>query len=108
MDTETKINFGKRVAHFRDLKYLTQERLAELCGLAISSIASIESGKSFPKYDTLVKLIDVLGVEAHDLFYFDSYENIEEKQKEILNKFELIKNDQEKLQILYHFIKNLL
>lgn len=42
---------------------ITQRELAQLCGLPQSSIARIESGKTTPKLDTLLKIIHPLGLK---------------------------------------------
>lgn len=42
---------------------ITQRDLAHLCGLPQSSIARIESGKTTPKLDTLLKIIHPLGLK---------------------------------------------
>ena len=42
---------------------ITQRELAQLCGLPQSSIARIESGKTKPKLDTLLKIIHPLGLK---------------------------------------------
>ena len=42
---------------------ITQRELAKLCGLPQSSIARIESGRTTPKLDTLLKIIHPLGLK---------------------------------------------
>ena len=42
---------------------ITQRELAQLCGLPQSSIARIESGRTTPKLDTLLKIIHPLGLK---------------------------------------------
>ena len=41
---------------------LSQRDLAELCGIPHSSVARIESGKSTPNLNTLLKIFDQLGL----------------------------------------------
>lgn len=41
---------------------LSQWELAEICGLPHSSVARIESGKSTPNLNTLLKIFDKLGL----------------------------------------------
>ncbi len=41
---------------------MTQRSLAELCGVPQSSVARIESFKTVPKLDTLLKLMKPLGL----------------------------------------------
>lgn len=42
---------------------ISQRELAQLCGLTQSSIARIESGKTTPKLDTLLKIMHPLGLK---------------------------------------------
>lgn len=42
---------------------ISQRELAKLCGLPQSSIARIESGKTTPKLDTLLKIMHPLGLK---------------------------------------------
>ncbi len=42
---------------------VTQEHLAELSGVGLRTLKSIETGKGNPTIDTLAKLADVLGLE---------------------------------------------
>lgn len=41
---------------------ISQRDLAQLCGIPQSSIARIESGKTTPKLDTLLKIMHPLGL----------------------------------------------
>lgn len=42
---------------------ISQRELAQLCGLPQSSIARLESGKTTPKLDTLLKIMHPLGLK---------------------------------------------
>ncbi|HAR79310.1 MAG TPA: transcriptional regulator [Succinivibrionaceae bacterium] len=42
--------------------YLSQREIADLCGLPQSSIARIESGKTYPNLSTLRKILRKLGL----------------------------------------------
>ena len=52
---------GAMIERRHDLN-LSQRRLAELCGLPHSSVASIESGKSTPNLGTLLRIFNQLGL----------------------------------------------
>lgn len=43
---------------------ISQRQLAEMCHVPQSSIARIESGKTTPKLDTLIKLLHPLGLKV--------------------------------------------
>ena len=45
---ELKRELGKNIQKYRKLNKITQEKLAELIGVEINSISSIETGKYFP------------------------------------------------------------
>jgi transcriptional regulator with XRE-family HTH domain len=47
----------------REVLKVTQEHLAELSGVGLRTLKSIESGKGNPTIETLTKLADVLGLE---------------------------------------------
>lgn len=47
----------------REALKVTQEHLAELSGVGLRTLKSIESGKGNPTIETLIKLADVLGLE---------------------------------------------
>ena len=47
----------------RETLKITQEHLAELSGVGLRTLKAIESGKGNPTFDTLNKLVDVLGME---------------------------------------------
>jgi transcriptional regulator with XRE-family HTH domain len=47
----------------REALRVTQEYLAELSGVGLRTLKSIETGKGNPTIDTLAKLADVLGLE---------------------------------------------
>lgn len=47
---------GKRVRRRRKAQHLTQEQLAELCGLSTQYISHIETAVSIPSTETIMKL----------------------------------------------------
>ena len=47
----------------RETLKLSQESLAELSGVGLRTLKQFESGKGNPTFNTLEKLIDVLGME---------------------------------------------
>ena len=97
---------GKRIAYIRKLKKFTQEQFSEFCNISISSLADIERGVSFPKAETLMKIMDVLQISPVELFNFEVYKSSKEKLEYIKRVIELIKNDESKVNTLYGFVKN--
>jgi len=69
MDEEQlKSLFGANVRTVRKNYQLTQEQLAELIGLEPANVSKMENGTHFPSLKTLVKLVDVFGLDISNLF----------------------------------------
>lgn len=56
---------GKVIRERRDNMNLKQEDLAEIAQVAIKTLYAIESGKANPSIKTLLKLLNVLGMEIN-------------------------------------------
>ena len=96
---------GKNIKKYRKTKNLTQEKLAELLNMEVSSLSNLETGKSFPNQENLRKIIDTLGIELEMLFTYKDIDNLELAQKDFEKRYELIKNDEDKFNILYNMLK---
>lgn len=59
--------FGKRLAHARAAKNLTQRELADKIGITWSQISRYEAGKAKPRLAVAMKLAEALGIDAGDL-----------------------------------------
>lgn len=105
---ELKKALGKNIQKYRKLNKITQEKLAELVGVEINSISSIETGKYFPSPDNLVKIAEALNVDLSILFCFKEDFTCEEYLKEIENNIKLLDSDKTKLISINNFIKELL
>ena len=100
-----KKEIGKNIQKFRKLNKITQEKLAEMVGVEINSISSIETGKYFPSPENLVKIASSLNVSLADLFTFKKELSNTEYIQEINNYIALLKNNTEKLKSIYNYIK---
>lgn len=60
--------FGKRVAHVRKSRDVTQQQLAEQIGMSVVAIAYIETGKRWARLSTLNKIAKCLKVDIQELF----------------------------------------
>ena len=60
--------FGKNVAQYRVAVGLTQERLAELVGLSVRYIQSVEAGEYFPTLPNLIRIRHSLKTSWDELF----------------------------------------
>jgi transcriptional regulator with XRE-family HTH domain len=62
-----KTSIAKKIIHFRKLKGITQEALAEITGLNVRTIQRIESGEVDPRLYTLKSIADALNVNLEEL-----------------------------------------
>lgn len=60
-------DFGAKLRAAREKAGLTQEALADLCGLHRTVISPLERGEHMPRLDTLLRLSGALGVEPCSL-----------------------------------------
>lgn len=77
------IVLGKRMKHARVLKKMTQETLAEKIGVSRTAIARWESGETNPTVDHLIKICNLLEVNASFLLGTNNKEHIIEILKEM-------------------------
>ncbi|MBI4666343.1 MAG: helix-turn-helix transcriptional regulator [Nitrospinae bacterium] len=97
-------SFGLRVKTLRALRKLTQEQVAEKCGINSKYVSRIEMGYQFPSFDILVKLCAAMNVEMQDLFNFAHTGKSAKEYRKGLN--ELVNEaDEEKLELAYRIIK---
>lgn len=68
------MSIGKRLKEARIRKEITQEELAKAVGVTKGAIGNYESEVSSPKETILIKLMDVLGVDAN--FLYQDYINL--------------------------------
>ncbi|MBE6175009.1 MAG: helix-turn-helix transcriptional regulator [Rikenellaceae bacterium] len=67
MKREINIKFGQSVAKIRNSQHLSQEELADKCGLHRTYIGIIERGEKSPTLETMNKIAIGLGVSLKDL-----------------------------------------
>ena len=63
------LQVGQKVKKIRKQHRLTQEKLAELCGISTSYMGYIERGDRSLSLETACKLADVLRVSLDDLIF---------------------------------------
>lgn len=64
---DKQVNIGKKIRKIRLNLTLTQQQLAEQCGLTKSMISKVENGVVVPALATLTKIAQALGVKASQL-----------------------------------------
>lgn len=62
---------GKRVKFLRENAHLTQEKLAEKCGISLDYLGKIEVNINKPGLKTVLKLANALDVEIKSFFEFE-------------------------------------
>ncbi|HEU4966448.1 MAG TPA: helix-turn-helix transcriptional regulator [Candidatus Saccharimonadales bacterium] len=60
--------FGRRLAEVRKTRGLTQQELAGKLDISLVSVGYLETGKRWPRLNTLHRVAAVLGVPIDDLF----------------------------------------
>ena len=104
---DLKIKLGKRIKELRKSKNITQEKLAEITGMDITSLSKIETGRNYPQPDTIEKLADAFEIDIDKLFTFKNLLSKDDYIESINKNIMFIQNDYEKLKFL-HDISSLL
>lgn len=65
------IKLGKRIKFLRENAHLTQEKLAEKCGISLDYLGKIEVNINKPGLKTIFKISEALDVPVKELFEFD-------------------------------------
>lgn len=68
---------GKNISKYRKLKGLTQEKLAEHCGLHRTYIGAVERGERNISIDNIERIANALEVEIIQLFVKGEEQNFE-------------------------------
>jgi transcriptional regulator with XRE-family HTH domain len=59
---------ANRIKELRDQKGISQEELAHRAGLSRTGMGFLETGKRWPRLDTLMKVADGLNITLDELF----------------------------------------
>ena len=98
MDKELKL-LGRRIATIRNMRGLTQEKLAEMVQRSPNHISKLEIAGTSPSFELLVQLARALNIELYELFNFNEYSSA---QIDKLEFEKLIKTlDDNKVNLLY-------
>lgn len=108
MKTEINKKLGSRIKYLRQQRGMSQEKLAEAIDIATTSLSYVETGRGFMTLVTLEKLANVLNVDLYEIFQFSTVNTNEEMFDYIISKLNIIKNDDEKMKIVYNILKNIL
>ena len=107
---DIKIKIGKNIKKFRKQRKLSQEKLAELLDLSVISISNMENGKFLTSFKTLEQMSIILGVNIYEFFLFNKEVKEEILYKKLIENIKKtsIRQDSEKLMILFQVSENLL
>lgn len=87
------MTIGERIRLARLNKKISQQGLSDKSGVAYKSLSRYELGTTIPPADTLKAIADALGVSADALL---NDENIQIKDTELLKKFQVIQDMNDK------------
>lgn len=66
LNEQERLDYAKQVRIVRGMRGLSQSDLAEAAGVGRGTIINIETGKTIPQGDVLVRIMRVLGMVADD------------------------------------------
>lgn len=100
---------GMRIKHFRNLKKLSQEQLAEKLGVSQEYLARIETGNKIPSLELFVSIANTLETSADHLLADSLIVLRSEDEKEYYTIFSDCTNDEREILLrMLKFLKALL
>lgn len=107
MEESTKKLLGVRIKELRKIRGLSQEQLSGKIDIDPKHLSRIESGRSFPSFDTLEKLANALKVDLRDFFEFAHEAKNTRELKEMISN--LLKGaDDEQLRLAVKVLRALM
>lgn len=97
---------GKRIAELREKHGYTQEKLAEKIHYSPNHISKLESARTNPSFELLLKIADVLDIEVVELFDYKQGYNLDLIKKEIQSLLNTNKNYE--IELIYKIYKSIL
>lgn len=93
--------FGKRIKELRKERSLTQEKLAELIGIDTRNLIKIENGETFPRVNTLDKLIEVFDITPDEILKTEHLKDTEILRNKIIDK---LNSDEKLVRMIYKML----
>ena len=100
----TKQLLGKRIKELIKQNGISQEKLAELIEVEPTTLSNIVTGRNYPLFSTLEKIIKILNISFSDVFVFEYHKETKELKNEIIT---ILKKHPEKIQDIYKIAKAL-
>ena len=107
MTTNIKKEIGEKIKRYRKKCGLTQEQLAENIDISTRNLSNIELGISYPKPETLEKILDTLNITTQNLFSNEHLKSKNELICEIYKYISKAENNQILLEKIYIILKTL-
>lgn len=79
---------GKRIKELIKKKGISQEKLAEMVGIEPTALSNIVTGRNYPLFTTLEKIISILDVSFADVFKFEHHNDDVNLQAQIIKILE--------------------
>ena len=95
-----KQKLGKRIQELRKFQNITQEKLAEIVNMDITSLSKIETGRNYPQPDTLEKISKALNLDISRMFTFKTPATNQDYVEAIKQNIQAMENDTQKLEML--------
>ena len=70
-EVEVYKNLGKRIKNLREKAHLTQEKLAEKCGISLDYLGKIEVNINKPGLKTIIKISNALNLPIKTIIDFE-------------------------------------
>ena len=102
---DIKKEIGEKIKRYRKKRGYTQEKLSELIDISPRNLSNIELGISFPKAETLEKLLKILEVSSQELFATEDVKTEDDLLKSIYGFIEIAKTERSLLERAYRVLK---
>lgn len=97
----TKKLLGKRIKELIKNSGIKQEKMAELIGIEPTALSNIVTGRNYPLFTTLEKIINVLNINFLEVFDFNHLENEDDLKKQIID---ILDKNPKRLQDFYKIL----
>jgi len=104
---DIKQELGEKIKRLRKKRGYTQEQLAEMIDISSRNLSNIELGISFPKSETLEKILKSLSVTTQELFSNDHIKTNQELLDGISQYVSCVQKDTNTLELIYKIVKDI-
>jgi len=104
---DIKQELGEKIKRIRKKRGYTQEQLAEMIDISSRNLSNIELGISFPKSETLEKILKSLNVTTQELFSNNHIKTNQELLDGISKYINCVQKDTGTLELIYKIVKDI-